>query len=457
MIRRAIAGSAVVVVLLVGTPKKSKADGSLSSKVLYYIEDKDRIKVVAPTVLFQRETPDGWILRVDGIYNSISGATPTGAPAAPKIVPAAVSASRYSPPSGDGDDDGEENEEEEADDDKAGGETVKAPQTGITSPAKPGLKLNAVTGATSPPSPPPSSGGSSSGSSSKPAAVPAQVSGSSSSEIPLVHFSDERVGFNLGVARRRGRHTPGAQLSYSSETDYISTGFSIQDVIDFNKRNTSLMVGGAYTHDTIQPVNDTPEDSKRTVDLILGLTQVLSPTTLFTLNMSIGQTSGLLSDPYKVVELNGRLVPEVRPDSKDKQVFFVALNQFITPLNGAMDLSLRHYQDGFGVTAETVTVEWLQKLGDHFILAPMIRYYDQGAADFYAVRFTGTPDVYSSDYRISAFTALGYGLTLVWMPTSSFSMDVGVEAYTQEGSDGETPQAVYPSATLFTAGIKWTL
>ena len=142
--------------------------------------------------------------------------------------------------------------------------------------------------------------------------------------------------------------------------------------------------------------------------------------------------------------------------TKDKQILFLSLAQFFTPLNGSADISFRHYNDSFGISAETVTLEWYQKLGEHYILSPMFRYYDQTAADFYAVQFTGTPDYYSSDYRESAMTALGYGLKLIWLPNSRLQCDIAYEHYDQQGNDGVTSQDMYPSADcLILGGRLW--
>lgn len=462
MLKRAAVGVLFVTVLVIVTPRRARSEEYVASKVLYYFEDKNRIKVVAPTVAFQKETLDGWTIKVDGIYNSISGATPTGAPPPVRIVTPTVIRTTTSTSSG-GSTGGSGGGSSGGDDD-GGGDDKRA-----SAPASPTLgkktvaasKFSAVSaasggGTTGGGS---TAGGTSSSSGSSTGTVPSSGSSVSAqtSDIPTADFSDERVGFNIGLSKRVGRHTPGGQLSFSSESDYTSLGLSLQDAVDFNKKNTTFLFGGAYTHDIIAPANGTPDDIKRSADAMLGLTQVLSPSTLLTLNFTLGQVSGFISDPYKVVELNGRIVNERRPESKDKQIAFFALDQFIAPLNGTAELSFRHYSDSFGINAETLTLEWFQKLGDHFVLAPMIRYYDQTAADFYAVRFTGNPEYYSSDYRVSAFTAMGYGLRLIWSPSSTLSLDLGVEAYGQKGKDGVTPKDVYPNATAVTAGFRLTL
>lgn len=254
-----------------------------------------------------------------------------------------------------------------------------------------------------------------------------------------------------------GQHTPSGQLSYSQESDYLSTGISLQDAVDFNRKNTTLLFGGAYTHDALTPANNRPSDTKDTIDVLLGVTQVLSPTTLLTANIALGQVTGFISDPYKLVELNGDLTFEKRPESKTKQIVYLGLNQFITPLDASVELGIRHYGDSFGLNAETITLAWYQKMGEHFILSPSFRYYTQTAADFYNVRFSGSPEFYSSDYRISSLTGTSYGLKLIWLPTSQFSMDVGVERYQQKGNDGVTDPEMYPTATMFIIGAHWAL
>jgi hypothetical protein len=181
---------------------------------------------------------------------------------------------------------------------------------------------------------------------------------------------------------------------------------------------------------------------------------VLSPTTLLTLNAVRGRVSGLLSDPYKVTELNGAIMPERRPDNKDKNIAYISLAQYFDALNGSLEGSYRYYNDTFGIDAHTITLAWYQKIGRQWVVRPMLRYYDQAEADFYAVRFSGAPEFYSSDYRVSAMTALGYGLKAIWMPTARLSFDAGFERYEQSGKDGVTPDEVYPKANIFIVGAR---
>jgi hypothetical protein len=75
--------AALALLLYLLPPRRASAEDYLDLKTMYYREEDDRIEVWAPTFLYQTEVSPTLSIRIDGIYNSISGATPTGAPPAP--------------------------------------------------------------------------------------------------------------------------------------------------------------------------------------------------------------------------------------------------------------------------------------------------------------------------------------------------------------------------------------
>lgn len=463
--RKATATLVIMFALTVLPPRRSQGEDSLDTKFMYYQEDKDRIKVLAPEFSLHHETESGWIIKLDGIYNSITGATPVGAPPTPPLASRSQRTSSSSgrtetpapapTPTVTRDDDRDEVENE--DDAMIRARRNYAP-----------TRYSAYTAATpaptptptTPSTPSPSSGGTSSGGDSSSggggtsASQPAAQS-SGASRIPVADFEDTRWAFNIGLSKRIGHHTPGVQLSYSQESDYLSTGLSLQDTLDLNKKNTTLAFGGAYTHDALTPANGRPNETKDSLDALLGISQVLSKNTLLTANLTLGQVSGFISDPYKLAEVNGELIYEKRPDSKNKQIFYVGLQQFIPPLEASIDLGFRYYMDSFGINSETFSLAWFQKVGPKLIISPIFRYYTQTEAEFYDIRFSGNPEFYSSDYRVSDLTSISYGLKFIWMPTSKLTLDAGVERYQMSGNDGKTDEEMYPSALLFIVGARF--
>ena len=483
--RLSVAVGAVVVCLLITTPRRSRGEDLADFKVMYYMEDDDRIQVISPTVRYQKELSSTLTIKIDGIYNSISGATPTGAPP-PLSTPAPVSAapsvsssSSSSPASSpsiaptfstsfDDDDEWEEEDDDDDDDRRIGipsrisrlkGMPYSA-RAGATPAPTPAPTPTPVTTPAAQPAAAPSSNSSSSSGSSTPAAAPAETAApaptpaNTNGKVPLADFEEERLAGNIELIKQFEQHTVSGLFSYSTESDYDSMGIAFTDGIDFNQKNTTLLLGAAYTHDKITPANGAPNGTKDTTDLIIGLSQVLDPRTLLTLNFTLGQTEGLLSDPYKVVELNGELVWEKRPDSKDKQIGYISLAHFFPSANGSLEGGYRYYTDGFGIDAHTMKLSWFQRIGTHWIVRPQVRYYDQSEADFYAVRFTGAPEYYSSDYRVSALTSWGGGLKLIWMPTTRFQLDAEFMRYQQSGKDGVTSQDAYPGANVFILGAR---
>jgi hypothetical protein len=464
--------------------RRAVGEDRLDFKYMYYQEDGGRIGVQSPSVLYETDLSPTLSIKLAGIYNAISGATPTGIPSLPKKAsPAASRPSSSSSSSSQNDDrdedddhDGEQEnesedqgvnehefEDEDKGDDRRSGISLKtlsrvapnyAYRAGASSTPAPAPSPSPA------PAPAPSSSSSSSNNDNNDAPAPAVAptpTPAPTKEVDTSDVEDERWAFNIDVTKRMGDHSVGGSLSVSTESDYDSYGLALRDAIDFNKKNTTLLLGAAYTYDLVDVYYRGTTETKDTLDAMVGLTQVLSPRTLFTVNLTLSQVNGFMADPYKVVDLDGELVPEVRPDNKDKRILFLAINQAIPEVDGSLEVSYRFYDDTFGIQANTWQLAWYQKLGRHFVLRPSLRWYEQTEADFYGLHFTGTPEAYSSDYRVSALRAIGYGLKLIWTPNSKVSFDIGYERYEQEGTDGVTPSEMYPGANVMVLGARWWL
>jgi hypothetical protein len=274
-------------------------------------------------------------------------------------------------------------------------------------------------------------------------------------KAPKADATDERTALNIELIKRVGRQSLSGMFSYSTESDYESIGVAFRDGIDFNKKNTTLTLGGAYTHDIVDAFALGTKEDKDTLDAMVGLTQVIDPKTLFTVNLTLSQVTGFLNDQYKVVELNGVLVPEKRPDHKDKQIVYLSLLHYFDAAQGSAELGYRFYNDSSGIRADTLELAWYQKLGRQFVLSPRVRVYQQTEADFYDVRFSGSPEFYSSDYRVAALRSYSYGLKAIWTPTPGFSLDAGYERYIMEGTDNKTPKDAFPAANIITVGARF--
>ena len=293
--------------------------------------------------------------------------------------------------------------------------------------------------------------------------------------------AERRKAWTTELARQFPRINFSVGVSNSRESDYVSNGWSINTLTDFNQKNTTLLVGFAGTDDKIKPIynSSAPRQRKHTNDLILGLTQLLDARTSLSANLTWGRASGYLNDQYKLVQKNTELFPgiflpltfsENRPSYREKWIALVALNRAFPEARGAIDASYRFYHDTNGTNANTLDLAWFQHVGEKFILRPGLRLYDQSAARFYIYNLDNTALVpfpgargpqpqgpfYSSDYRVSALRTITYGLKAIWNITDTFAFDAALEQYDMRGTDGVTPQSAYPTVRMITAGVKYS-
>lgn len=295
-------------------------------------------------------------------------------------------------------------------------------------------------------------------------------------QVPLTQMHDKRKAWTFEASRQFSRVNVSLGAANSRESDYVSTGFSLNTVTDFNQKNTSLLLGLAGTDDKIKVFYQPERAGKHTFDAIIGVTQLLDAKSTVQFNLSYGRATGYLSDPYKIIQKNTEILPglflpltfaENRPAERDKWVAFAGYNATSDKLNGALEAGYRLYHDSFGTTSHTLSLAWFQKLGAQFILSPSFRLYHQSAADFYHITLDGTsivpgdepdPDgpFFSADYRLAKLRTVTYGLKLVWQPKESFQADVAWERYEMTGRDGVTPASAFPDANIFTAGLRFT-
>ena len=250
-------------------------------------------------------------------------------------------------------------------------------------------------------------------------------------------------------------------LAFSNEYDYRSLGFNANLAKDINQHNTTLSAGIAFASDSINPVGGKPtafkpmagvndnsskegdSDSKTVADLLLGVTQVISPTWLMQLNYSLSQQSGYLNDPYKVVSLldaNGAPVSyryESRPDSRTKHSFFVQ-SKSQHGKNNVLSASYRYHTDDWGIDSHTLDASYHWQINEHHYLEPHVRYYQQAAADFYTQGLLASnplPSNASADSRLGEFTAFTVGAKYGYQWGNNKEVNFRLESYTQSGDE----------------------
>lgn len=301
--------------------------------------------------------------------------------------------------------------------------------------------------------------------------------------VPLANMEDRRKAWDTSLSHQFSRVNVTVGYANSRESDYVSNGWSLNTVTDFNDKNTSLLAGYGRTDDKIneEKLGWTVKRPKSGNDFMVGVIQLLDPNTSVTANVSYGQSRGYMSDPYKIVSTTMLdldpgfyyTVPENRPMKKNKVSVFVSANHNVERLHGALDASYRYYHDSFGINSHTVSLLWMQKFGEHVIVQPSLRLYRQSAADFYypdadaagivtsyepllGETGTGKAPFYSSDYRLAHMQTVDVGLKVIWNIKPWVSVDLAYNRYTSRPLDRITPHDAFSQANVFTVGLKFS-
>jgi hypothetical protein len=228
----------------------------------------------------------------------------------------------------------------------------------------------------------------------------------------------------------------GANVSVSQEYDYASFGFGGNYSYLLNDKNTELSIRANVFLDSwkiiypfeLRPFEDlgyTPlKTNKRNSYAIgFGFSQILSKKAQGSISLDLVQQEGLLSTPFQRVFFKDRdaiiigngfqLADDIErlPSTRFKVAIGGRLNYYLNEVF-VLRSYLRYYQDNWGITSYTASIEAPIKLGDFFTLYPSYRYYTQTKADYFykANDALSTDAFYTSDYDLSNFNAGEFGL-----------------------------------------------
>lgn len=226
-------------------------------------------------------------------------------------------------------------------------------------------------------------------------------------------ISDRRSELSVGSRYYLQNGSVAGNIGYSEENDYRATYFGLNGERHFNNDLTTVSAGLSYSSDDIFPTDATEfnrvlEEDKQSTSLFVSVSQIINQLSSFQSALSFTEQSGFLSDPYKL--------RDIRPDDKTQIAWSNSYRRFFVSANAALHVNYRYYHDDFGISSHTSDLSWHQNLGRTFQFVPLLRYYNQSAADFFTNVddfLTPTSEYQSSDYRLSSFGAVSGGFSLI--------------------------------------------
>ncbi len=256
------------------------------------------------------------------------------------------------------------------------------------------------------------------------------------------HMSDYRKAADVKVTRYFARAAVSASLSYSDEHDYTSRAFGLDARWSTEDNNRTWTVGYGASFDkidnTYNGVNTAIDQRKRTKEVMVGVTQVLTPTDIAQFNLTRSVGSGYYNDPYKSFDQ--------RPNQRNNWIALARWNHHVESFDASIHSSYRYYTDTFGVKSHTLGVEWVQPKGQ-WTFTPGLRYYTQSAASFYVdpvldaqgqidslnslIKIALLGGDKSADQRLSAFGAVTVSMKVSYALKPDTVVDVKYERYRQ--------------------------
>jgi len=213
-------------------------------------------------------------------------------------------------------------------------------------------------------------------------------------------------------------------------SNFSNAGFlNGRTVLDQNGNPSSSYMPSAFT----------PYDSsnRNSYSASVSFSQILTKKIQLSIFMDILKQDGLLATPYQRVYFadkpnyyigDAQYIP-VYDTSANKGVYQLADDKerlpgsrFKIPIGARINFYIneyvvartyyRYYEDNWGITAHTASIELPIKFSSSFTAYPIYRYYTQSASDYFAPYEThlSTEQYYTSDYDLSTFHSNQYGL-----------------------------------------------
>jgi hypothetical protein len=124
-------------------------------------------------------------------------------------------------------------------------------------------------------------------------------------------------------------------------------------------------------------------DNRSSTTGALGVTQVLTPTTVVNLNYGLTTQLGQLGNTWNSVPLaSGIRGPELLPKDRVRHALVGRAAQFL-PWNGALRMYYRFYADGWGIVAHSAEAQLLQRLSPLLHVGVLYRFHTQTGAQFF--------------------------------------------------------------------------
>jgi hypothetical protein len=255
--------------------------------------------------------------------------------------------------------------------------------------------------------------------------------------------------------------------SVSSEPDYFSYGLGLQMTKDFNEKNTTIIGGFGYGHDTIGRAGTPFAVFSRalvTATFNAGITQVVNRSTVLSLVGDIIVENGDQSKPYRYIPMFAANVAPLVPNGAsidwvtlhrlperpleqlplERQRFALTTRLGHRFETSTLRLEERVYWDTWALVASSTDLRWIFDVSRRVSFWPHARFHAQDAVSFWQKAYVSGP---SPGWNLPEYRTGDRELGPLWTATGGG----GLRIYLGKNADPRTLSIAVTGDVMYTS------
>jgi len=235
-------------------------------------------------------------------------------------------------------------------------------------------------------------------------------------------FKEQRNEYTLGADFVYHDALVTLATTYSKEPDYTANSTSLDVSQEVFGGMTTVSMGYSRGNDVVLKKNDALfRDTAQHWRYRLGVTQILSPRWLMSLNAEAVSDSGFLGSPYRTARLFGSTVKENDPSTRtSRAVNLRAVGDVSGETGGRSSVraDYRYFWDTWDIKANTLEVGYSRYFRDSLLGDVYLRCYSQGHALFYSDDAPVSTTYISRNRQLSTFKSTSLGTKVTYAVAS---------------------------------------
>jgi hypothetical protein len=237
---------------------------------------------------------------------------------------------------------------------------------------------------------------------------------------------NEAVTVDITTSYKKDDHRADVRYGFHIEEPFRSLFLGGGYTWSLADDNAAISLSGLGTFDFFDAVNRIGRDDgvaeRQSLNGNLGVSQILSPTTIFDASYGLTLQTGRLETTWNSVPLaGGGRADEIFAGRRLRHALAARLAQHIAATRTTVKAAYRFYVDNYDLSAHTVEGQLYQYLADWLYVRGSYRYHMQTGVGFFGTAFRALPAQApeTSDSDLAPFAAHEIGLKIVFLAERS--------------------------------------